>query len=277
VIRTIAIERLSLFRRWLPTDVYLWTKAVLLALIAVQIGRLLWAVVTPVGPLGAWQPAQARLLSEQAQAAVLGAVDPFFRNGPPVAASAAETSTIDLQLFGVRENRGSGAGAAIIGAPDGEQTSFIVGEEVAPGIKLAAVFFDYVVLDRGGAQDKLYMDPPESAAASAGAGPAPGPVPAGAAEQSLNAASARQAFAFAPRSRGGQVTGVMVSPGLNQALFASAGFQAGDVIVAVNGARITSAADLAQLQSSLSPGARLSLTVERGAQTVPIALNLAGN
>jgi general secretion pathway protein C len=69
----------------------------------------------------------------------------------------------------------------------------------------------------------------------------------------------------------------MVSPGLNQALFASAGFQAGDVIVAVNGARITSAADLAQLQSSLSPGARLSLTVERGAQTVPIALNLAGN
>jgi general secretion pathway protein C len=181
-------------------------------------------------------------------------------------------------LFGVRENRGSGAGAAILGAPDGEQTSFRVGEEVAPGVKLAAVFFDYVVLDRGGRQEKLYMDQP-AAGGGAGAMPAaPASTSGGASpEQSLSASAARSAFTLAPRNRGGQVTGVAVSPGADPALFASAGFQSGDVIVAVNGARITSAADLAQLQSSLAPGARLSLTVERGAQTVPIALNLAGN
>ena len=51
----------------------------------------------------------------------------------------------------------------------------------------------------------------------------------------------------------------------------------GDVIVAVNGARITSQTDLVQLQSSMVAGARLSLMVERGAETVPIALNFAGS
>ena len=44
----------------------------------------------------------------------------------------------------------------------------------------------------------------------------------------------------------------------------------------VNGARISSPRDVQHLQSSLVPGARLSLSVERGAEVVPISLNLAG-
>jgi general secretion pathway protein C len=275
VIRTLVVERWSLFRRWLPTDVYLWIKAILLALIAMQLARLVWAVFTPIGPVGEWRPAQARILSPQAQAAILAAVDPFYRNGPPAAAVAA-ASTLNLQLFGVRENWGSGGGAAIIGAPDGEQKSFAVGEEVAPGVKLAAVFFDYVVLDRGGAQEKLFLDPDKAAEPVAASATASAPATAGGA-QPLTAAAARQAFSFTPRQVGGRVSGVMVAPGADQALYSAAGFQRGDVIVAVNGARIASQTDLAQLQSSLVPGARLSLTVERGAQTVPIALNLASN
>lgn len=279
MIRTLVVERWSLFRRWLPTDVYLWVKAILLALVAMQLARLLWAVLTPVGPMGPWRPAQARMLSPQAQAAVLAAVDPFYRDGPPAAAVEA-TSTLNLILFGVRENRGSGGGAAIIGAPDGEQGSYAVGEEVAPGVRLSAVFFDYVVLDRGGRQEKLFLDQskaPEAGAAGAPSPAASSPVPGAAASPGLTAAAARQAFSFSPRQQGGRVTGVTVAPGADPGLYAAAGFQPGDVIVAVNGARIASQTDLVQLQSSLIPGARLSLTVERGAQTVPIALNLAGN
>ena len=277
MIRTLVVDRWSLFRRWLPTDVYLWIKAILLALIAMQLARLLWVAVTPLGPLGPWRPAQARILSPQAQAAILAAVDPFYRNGPPAAAAAA-ISTVNLQLFGIRENRGSGSGAAIIGAPDGEQSSYAVGEEVAPGVRLAAVFFDYVVLDRGGRQEKLFLDQSKAPEVIAGgAAPAAGVAAPAAGAQPLSAAAARQAFSFTPRQQGGRITGVLVAPGADQALYAAAGFQAGDVIVAVNGARIASATDLAQLQSGLVPGARLSLTVERGAQTVPVALNLASN
>jgi general secretion pathway protein C len=272
------VERWSLFRRWLPTDVYLWLKAILLALIAIQLARLLWIVVMPVGPMGPWRPAQARLLSQQAQAAVFASVDPFYRNGPPAAAVAA-TSTLNLQLFGVRENRGSGDGAAIIGGPDGQQGSFAVGEEVAPGVRLSAVFFDYVVLDPGGRKEKLYLDGSEPTDAMPAAGPlpaAPGQA-APAVGQPLSASAARQAFTLSPRQQGGRVTGVIVAPGPNPALYQAAGFQPGDVIVSVNGARITSQTDLVQLQSGLVPGARLSFMVERGAQIVPIALSLAGS
>ncbi len=48
----------------------------------------------------------------------------------------------------------------------------MVGEEVSPGVKLAAVYFDYVVLDLGGEQQqKLFLDGDEAAGASAAASP----------------------------------------------------------------------------------------------------------
>jgi general secretion pathway protein C len=90
-------------------------------------------------------------------------------------------------------------------------------------------------------------------------------------------ASVTEAFDLKPRNSGGNVTGVIVGPGRNPALFQLAGFRSGDVIVAVNGARISSLIDVQHLQSSLAPGARLTLTVERGGQTLPIALNIPAN
>lgn len=274
VIRTIVIHRWSLFRQMLPSDVYFWAKALLLACVAVQLSRLLWVLVTPVGPFNDWTPRQARLLPVQAQTSLLAVVDPFFRQGATDPAAPAQFPSIELGLFGVREERGAGGGSAIIGPPGGEQRSYVVGEEVSPGVKLAAVFFDFVVLDAGGQQQKLYMDGSSSGQAAPASAPAPGAAPATAG--TLTAEAARRAIRLAPRSSGGRITGVMASPGTDSASFAAAGLRPGDVIVAVNGARISSQTDLVQLQSSLAPGARLSLSVERGAGIVPVALNIAG-
>lgn len=276
MIRTLVIERWSHIDRLLPQDLYLWCKALLLALISIQLARLFWVLIVPVGPYGGWKPAQARMLPQQTQAALIGTVDPFFRNAQPAASAAPATSTSGLQLFGVRQAGASGGGSAIIGAADGEQKSYAVGEEVLPGVKLAAVAFDYVLLDRGGVQERLAFPgdapvEPSSAtsASSAAAAPAPG--------APLTASAVRDGVAFGPRTSAGRVTGIVVSPGRNAALFQSTGFRSGDVIVAVNGARIASAVDVAQLQNAVTPGARLALTVERGAQAVPISLNIAGN
>lgn len=273
MIRTVNIERWSLLRQWLPSDVYFWLKALLLAGVAIQLTRLLWVSVTPVGPFGDWRPRQARMLPVQTQTALLAVVDPFFRQaGTP--AAPAQFRSLDLELFGTREDQ-RGGGSAIIGAPDGEQLSYAVGQEVAPGVKLAAVFFDFVVLDAGGQQQKLYMDgSAESAPAAAAIDEPAGPAPPAA---TMTAGGLRRALTFAPRSRGGRVTGAIVNPGSDTAAFAAAGFRPGDVIVSVNGARISSPQDLAQLQSGLIAGARLSLGVERGASTVPVALNIAGD
>lgn len=196
---------------------------------------------------------------------MLASVDPFFRPGA-MQSAIVRAAPLDLQLFGVRESRGDVPGSAILGPPDGEQQSFLVGDEVIPGVKLAAVFFDHIVLDRGGARQALYME-----GADEGGSPEPSATAAPA------ATAVAEAFEFKPRNQGGKVTGVTVHPGRDQSLFSSAGFRAGDVIVAVNGARITSMIDVQQLQSSIAPGARLLLSVERGAETVPVALNLPGN
>ncbi|MFP5328537.1 MAG: type II secretion system protein N [Alphaproteobacteria bacterium] len=264
MIRTLTVRRLAAFGRWLPNDIYFWLKAVLLALVAIQAARLFWVVVVPVGPFGEWRPAPPRLLSPEAQAAIVASVDPFFRPGAMQQATSAPA--IDLQLLGTRAGEGSLPGSAILGSADGEQKSYLVGEEVAPGVKLADVFFDHVVLKRGGATQTIYM-PQTEGAASAGHGAA------GAAA----ASAVGNAFQLKPRKQGERVTGALVSPGADQRLFAAAGFREGDVIVAVNGAQITSMIDVQQLQSSIAPGARLLLTVERGAAKVPIALNLPSN
>jgi len=267
VIRTLTVGRLAAFGRWLPNDIYFWLKAVLLALVAIQAARLFWAAAAPVGPFGDWRAAPPRLLSPGAQAAVVAQVDPFFRPGAMMP-SAASAPPVDLQLFGTRMSQGRLPGSAILGSADGEQRSYLVGEEVAPGVTLAAVQFDHVVLKRGGSSQTLYM--PDADGAGEGA---EGGQPAAAAVS----AAVGNAFQLKPRNEGGRVTGVLVSPGANGQLFTAAGFREGDVIVAVNGARITSMIDVQQLQSSIAPGARLLLTVERGAEAVPIALNLPSN
>ncbi len=281
--RTVIIQRLNAAR--LPNDAGAWLKAVLLAALAVKSAQLVWVIVTPVGPLGDWRAPAPPLLSAEAQAALFATVNPFNRSGPtPVIAAAAASLPTDLKLFGVRDNVGSGGGGAIIALPDGVQLSIPVGGAVMPGVILIGVGFDYADIERGTARQRLFLDqdkPPETlpsgtSALVAGTAVAP-PGGAGAPGSALTPQMLRSAVSFTPRQSGAGVSGIIVSPGGDSATFATSGFQPGDVIVAVSGARITSATDLAQLQQSLVPGASLSLTVERGGRQLPITLKLAGS
>jgi len=259
VIRSLKIQAFAPFRQRVQLDPYTLIKAMLLAGLAVVTTQLAWVIVTPVGPFGDWRPAAPRTLSAEAQSAVLAAVDPFFRAGAP--AQATTDAPADLHLFGTRLGSDGIPGSAILGPPDGDQRSYVVGEDVAQGLKLAAVHFDHVDLDRRGIRQSLYMPGAED----------------GAAPSSPSGASIADAFIFKPRMSGTTITGVTVSPGRYKVPFTASGLRQGDVIVAVNGAHITSLIDVQQLEASLAPGARLMLSVERGAQTVPIPLNLPAN
>lgn len=270
--RTLIIQRLSAAR--LPSDAGVWLKAILLAALAAKSAQLLWVIIAPVGPLGEWRAPAPASLSQEAQAALFAAVNPFDRAGPAAAAVAALPA--DLKLFGVRDNIGSGGGGAIIALPDGVQVSVSVGESLMPGAVLVAVGFDHADVERNGAVQRLFLDqdkPPETLA--------PGAVPAVAvsapAASRLTVQALRGAVSFTPRQANGAVSGILVGPGSDAATFAITGFQPGDVIVAVNGARITSLTDLAQLQQSLTPGASLSLTLERAGRQLPLTLKLAGS
>lgn len=268
-----------------------WLEVALWALLAVQLGRLFWALVTPMGPLGDWRGRQPAVPPPAARQALFAAMDPFFRDSSAGAASAApgQVTSLALQLYGIRLNEGSGLGSAIIATPDGVQSSFAVGEEVLPGVRLKAVAFDHVVIERGGASESLYLDQsvpaPAAAPQPAPATPVPATPPAPVAEAAPIAAAPTSSepvppsrllasVSFLPRNAGKAVTGIVVAPKGQGDELMRAGLRPGDIITQINGRPVGSAADIQALAAGIKPGARLSLMVERGAQTVPVALTL---
>lgn len=252
-------------------QLHIVARAALLAILAALLARLFWVAVTPIGPVGEWRPPTARLPVPAVRTALLGNIDPFGRSGPATTDPNLVTS-LDLELFGIRQNLGAGTGSAIIGTPDGEQMSFAVGEEIMPGATLAEVAFDHVVIDRGGLREKLFLDESEPAQLVGGA--AESAAVASDSSADLTAGNVAEAVNFSPRTRGNSVTGIRVMPGSNRELWDATGLQPGDVIVQVNGVSVTSSSDLEQLRREMRPGARLTLSVERGANVLPIALSL---
>ncbi|MDO9370947.1 MAG: type II secretion system protein N [Sphingopyxis sp.] len=251
------------------------------ALLVWQCVRLLWTMLTPLSPLGAWQPQAAVIASPAERRALLSGFDPFFRSASQGPASATVTA-LGLTLFGINLNEATGGGSAIIAGEDGVQTSYAVGDEIAPGVKLAGVAFDHVLLDRGGARESLFLDQSGEAAIANPATPSLAPTPeVGSAAGSPNAsgemspAILKAGVGFAPRTENGRVTGLVVQPQGDGAVFRSAGLRPGDVIRSVNGRPIGSAGDAASLANQIAPGARLSLEVERGASVVPVAIFLS--
>jgi general secretion pathway protein C len=282
------------------SDLGQWIEAALLFLLVVQVARLIWALVTPVGLFGDWRAREPVVVSADARSALFAGFDPFFRTSAvatPGGAPVQQVTSLPLKLFGIRVNEASGLGSAIIANESGIQTSYAVGEEIAPGIKLKSVEFDHVVIERGGATETLYIDqsggaaatpdqtpgmpPPPGQSAVSGQAPTPG------AAQPFQAMPAKPqatgpltqdrvlgSIGFAPRTESGRVTGIVVSPQGGGEGFALAGFRPGDIIVQVNGQPVRSAGDIQTLQSSVRPGARMSFMVERGAATVPVSLIL---
>jgi len=145
----------------------------LIALIAIQAARLFWVMVTPLGPVGEWR-APSSLVAAPATAR-LGDFDPFFRlagAGGPMAVTG-----LNLRLYGVREDRATGRGSAIIGLPDGTQNSYAVGEEIMPGVTLAAVGFDHVTISRAGVMEQIFLDQSQPAAVAGVPAPPQGAPP----------------------------------------------------------------------------------------------------
>jgi general secretion pathway protein C len=154
-------------------------EIVLLSLLAVQSARLVWTVATPVDPVGDWRTSDALRPPMAGSLALLGEFDPFFRLTANTGALV--VTSLDIKLYGVREDRASGRGSAIIGTPDGQQRSYAVGDEIVPGVTLTAVGFDNVTVSRGGTQEQLFLDqstPAETAGATAPGAAAPTAPPA---------------------------------------------------------------------------------------------------
>lgn len=277
----------ALLRRMPALNLYSAGELLLLAVLAIQCARLLWAIVTPVGPLGDWRIAQPG--AGGSPAAILRGFDPFFRVSGTQSGTTAVTS-LQLTLFGTRIDDATGLSSAIIAGPDGVQNSVGLGEEIVPGVRLKAVAFDHVTIDRGGKAEELYIDqsavpPPGAAIPSAPVASPPGAAPiaqpvAGSAAAGMppgvTPMQLKSDIGFTPRIDGGRISGLVVRSQGNGAAFRSMGLKEGDVVTAAGGRAITGPADIDRLFSGLTPGSSLSITVERGGQTLSLTTTIRG-
>jgi general secretion pathway protein C len=252
-------------------------ELVLLALVAIQGARLVWALLTPVGPVGDWK-APAFFAAPSASAA-LGSFDPFFRLE---SSGSAVVTSLDLKLYGVREDRATGRGSAIIALPDGRQMSFAVGDEIMPGVILAEVGFDSVTINRQGSREQIFLDQSTAAETVGGPGEAGGTPPPPQAPPAVPAPAANpvsapplpgQPIQFQPRTVNGRVNGVAVSPGADGQIFRAAGFAPGDVIVAIDGQPVGSVEQARGLVARA--GGEVTVMVDRGGRAIPMRVRLS--
>lgn len=266
----------AILKRLPVVNVYSVLELLLLAGLAVQCARLVWTVLTPVSPLGDWRPGGPTIPS--APAAVLRGFDPFFRISGVQAGPAVVTS-LQLKLFGTRIDEAMGLGSAIIAGPDGVQRSIAVGEEIIPGVVLKEVAYDHVAIERGGVREDLFIDQSGGTAEATPVSPANAPAsdPAGSASAGagITVQQLQSDVGFIPRIDGGRISGLVVRSQGSGAAFRAAGLKDGDIVTAVAGRPVTGPGDIDRLASDFANGGNLSLTVERGGQTLPIAVTMA--
>ncbi|CAM3226946.1 hypothetical protein SPAN111604_11590 [Sphingomonas antarctica] len=249
-------------RRWargLPAPApYAILRAALIVALAVQAARLVWVVVTPLGPVGDWR---GGAVIPPADVALLSRFDPFGRLSPsngPVAAS-----SLPLKLFGVRLDAATGQGSAILAGPDGVQSSYAPGEAVMPGVILRSVAFDSVTVDRGGALEQVFLDQSVPPRAVVG-GPPPPP-----SLSSVVPVAAPSPIPGVTLSAPGP-NGVTVSGDAGNPAFRASGLQPGDVVTAINGMAVRQGTQIDRALAAPSETGITALTVTRGGQTLTV-------
>lgn len=253
-----------------PRSVLTAVEIALVAGLAVQAARLTWTLATPSGPLG--QPAAARAASApRADLSILSQFDPFFRL-PAAGAAASQPASGGFTLYGVRALPG-GRGSAILGS-DGEQRFYDVGDEVEPGLVLAVVASDHVILRRGAARQRVGFPRPASGAAVLPPMAPAAPTSAAGDGPAVNLKRLLDQTTLLPRLRDGQPAGYQVIPrGAGDALRA-AGLQRGDVLLAVDGVVLTPER-VSQLAEELSQATGAELRFERNGQVMTSRIRMA--
>ncbi len=237
-----------------PRFVYRAIEVLLLILIAAQLARLVWSIATPAGPLGDVRVAKASGLPS-------ANFDPYFRLNAQTGSLV--VTSLALKLFGVRVDEAIGGGSAIIATPDGVQSSFGVGDEIMPGVRLTQVTFESVTIDRDGVSEQLFLDQSVAAPVAKTGTAAPSTLPT----------AIQNEISYAPRLNGEKVTGVTVNPGGNGDMFRQVGLLPGDVVISVNGQPVTSIETVA---GQLSGARSVTLQVERAGRTVNLTSGAPG-
>lgn len=268
--------------------------AIAAAVFAILLGRaaadLLWTLV-PVPESARWQPPPATPVAPRSSDApdinALAGAALFGRYQAPADGGdllGAPDTPLNLTLIGLLADDREQYSRALI-ANGADEQSYAIGDDVARGVTLQAIFPDRVILSRNGRLETLRLErdkpgaggegalPPPVAAADAG--PANPPQLAQIRDEVLkDPAKASEYVRVQPANVGGQLKGYRVYPGRDRSAFTSAGLRPGDLVTSVNGVQLDDPAKALQMLGDLGQAGQVNLVVERGGQTQNISINL---
>jgi general secretion pathway protein C len=191
--------------------------------------------------------------------------------------TAIPVSTQGLVLVGVLASTNAQDGRAIIGESGGSARVYTIGAILPGGSRLAEVYPDRVMLDRGGSLETLLLPrqggtpgPLVPAAGSDAAGPSAVP-------SSLRGSTGddlANAIRWQAVMRSDKPSGVRVYPGSDAQRFTNLGLQAGDLILAINDAPLADQANGEQFLRTLAGAPQARLTIERNGRTETLAVDL---
>lgn len=244
----------------------------LVLVLAWQLAHWTWVFVAP--PAVSAPPAPRAEVDLAAIARLFGA--------PAPATAGASSASTGLRLKGVVAPTPGVAASAIFSTGSGRDLSVFLEGEVQPGVTLAEVHPDHVVLSRGGVTERVDLE----ARRSAGPG---GRAPArqqgfrinvarsGANNYSLSRRELDEALRDPHQLNylgqigmppGGGVRMEMAPPG---SLAQKLGLQPGDVIKSVNGQAVASPGDLARLYTQFATTSLVQAEIQRGPQTLRLS------
>ena len=261
-------------------------NSLLVLALAYAIAQLLFAVFAPVPPppLPAAAPASQSATQATTDVARIAAWQLFGKaQAPRPPAAPPPTTPLNLRLVGVFAAAADSRWAlALIAEGEQVERAYRIGALLPGEASLQRIAPDHVVLLRHGREEILPLPQLNKMQRSAPATTAPSaPPPASSSEmvEGLRSALALRPDALqdlvvaAPYVENGQFIGFRLRPGRQRAVFEQLGLQGGDVLVEVNGTRLTNPAqalELAQLLLNSNPvtvrllrnGAEVTLTFD---------------
>jgi general secretion pathway protein C len=250
---------------------------ILVVIIAAQLAALLWRglgageeAALPVAPVDTGAVPAVDL-----PAIVNAHLFGLARNsGDP---SDAPATSANLTLAGTLAGTDPSTGWAIIGASGQSARVYATGASLPGGAKLAAVYPDRVILERGGARESLVL--PRLSGSGGAVNYAP-PVTQRAITpddmvQQVLGQDPNELLRPQPVYAGAQLRGFRVYPGRNRTLFARIGLEPGDLVTAINGAALEDPQRGIESLRGIAQGAAVTLSIERNGQQRQLTVDTA--
>ena len=267
-----------------PLDKFQLLQRALIASLMLVLGwQLAWWTWYFISPSIKTTP----LSSESSSAVSLALGRQLFGDAGPAIAMATSSSPTGIRLKGVYAVDGKTLSGAVLNL--GARDQYVrQGQELSPGLTLAEVRADYVILNRAGVREKVDLDRFENRGAKpAAAGTATatqfrlnvtssGPNNYALSRQELNSVlgDPRQQVFFNGRMAAASGGGIRIEEAPGGSLLEKLGIKTGDIITSINGQPVNSQGDLVRLYTQFGSLTNIRAEVRRGGAPVMLSYTI---